>query len=125
MRTVVNRDVALGVTLPADRIAASLGHSQPALVVGLRRASSYLSPRHLAKLIELDDDHIIDNFSNMTCGDCGKKMFEGLNAEQIIAESISLGDFAKAHANDHVFTFLRVEWPSEIDVEATEGGSTK
>jgi hypothetical protein len=89
------------------------------------RASRHLSLESLAKLNELDDDLIVDNFLNMTCGDCGKKLSEGLNVEQIIVKSHNLAAFSKAHANDHTFTFIQYEWPSEIDVEGTEGGAAK
>ena len=89
------------------------------------RARRYLSPENLAKLNDLDDDLIIDNFLNMTCGDYGKKLSESLNVEQIIAESHNLMAFANAHANDHNFTFVQFEWPSEIDVEGTGGGAAK
>jgi hypothetical protein len=44
-------------------------------------------------LTGLDDDFIVDGYLNTACEDCGKKLAEGLDVEQVLAESQSLDDF--------------------------------
>ena len=45
------------------------------------------SPKHLARLNQVDDDYIVNNYLNAACEFCGKKTGEGLDAEQVLAES--------------------------------------
>ncbi len=71
----------------------------------------------LAGLDDLEDDLIVNSYLNTACEDCGKKLAEGLDVEQILAESRSLDDFFDlcANAKECAHTFARVHWPEELD----------
>jgi len=70
----------------------------------------------LAGLDDLDDEVIVDSYLNTTCEDCGKKLAEGIDVEQILAESQGLDDFfcLCVDAQEHAHTFAQVNWPTEI-----------
>jgi hypothetical protein len=82
------------------------------------REGKELSLRLLALLDRVDDNFIFDTYLNMRCKDCGGKLAEGLDVEQILAESRDEGDFfgrcVAAMGHDHAF--VRYDWPEEIDV---------
>ena len=82
------------------------------------RGSKVLPPKILAMLNKVDDDYIFDTYLNVRCKDCGNKLAEGLDVEQILAESRSLDDFFDlcADAKECAHTFARVHWPEELDV---------
>ena len=91
------------------------------------REREQLPPEILALLNEVNDDFFIDSYLNLPCQDCGKKLAEGLDVEQILAESHGLDDFFDrcVATKEHGHTFVQYEWPREIDIEGTEGGAAK
>ena len=64
----------------------------------------------------MDDDSIVNSYLNTACEDCGKKLAEGVDVDQVIAESRDLDDFFDlcVNAKDHAHTFAPVHWPTEL-----------
>jgi hypothetical protein len=67
-------------------------------------------------LAGVDDDSIVNSYLNTACEDCGKKLAEGVDVDQVLAESRDLDDFFDlcVNAKDHAHTFAPVRWPSEL-----------
>jgi hypothetical protein len=67
-------------------------------------------------LAELDDDFIVSSYLDTACEDCGKKLAEGVDVDQLLAESRDLDDFFNLCVNtkDHVHAFAHVHWPTEL-----------
>ena len=80
------------------------------------REGGNIPPEMLAGLDDLDDEVIVNCYLNTTCEDCGKKLAEGIDVEQILAESQGLDDFfcLCVDAQEHAHTFAQVNWPTEI-----------
>lgn len=80
------------------------------------REGARIPPEVLAGLDDLEDEVIVNSYLNTTCEDCGRKLAEGIDVEQILAESQSLDDFfcLCVDAQEHTHTFAPVYWPTEI-----------
>ena len=67
-------------------------------------------------LAGFDDDFIVSSYLDTACEDCGKKLAEGVDVDQVLAESRDLDDFFNLCVNtkDHVHTFAHVHWPTEL-----------
>jgi hypothetical protein len=67
-------------------------------------------------LAGLDDDFIVNSYLNTACEDCGRKLAEGLDVDQVLAKSRDLDDFFDlcVNARDHAHTFDHVQWPTEL-----------
>jgi hypothetical protein len=67
-------------------------------------------------LAGLDDDFIVNSYLNTACEDCGKKLAEGMDVDQVLAESRDLDDFFDlcVDAKDHAHKFTHTDWPEEI-----------
>lgn len=81
------------------------------------RESKALRPRLLSLLDRVDDDFIFSAYLNWRCKGCGVKLGDGLDVEQILAESHSEGDFYDrcVAAMEHGHAFVRPNWPEELD----------
>jgi hypothetical protein len=80
------------------------------------REGGRIPPEMLAGLDDLDDEVIVNSYLNTTCEDCGRKLTEGIDVEQILAKSQGLDDFFGlcVDAQEHTHTFAHVHWPTEI-----------
>ena len=60
---------------------------------------------------------IVNSYLNTACEDCGKKLAEGVDVDQVLAESRDLDDFFDlcVNAKDHARApFAPVHWPTEL-----------
>jgi hypothetical protein len=78
-------------------------------------------------LAALDDDYLVNTYLNIPCEDCGKKLAEGVDVDQVIAESRDLDDFFDlcVETKDHAHKFTHFDWPEEIAIEGSEDSETK